>query len=121
MVGKGRRPRRVTFGAKTGKSRDQYIRLRSRHPHGTLPALWLGPKGAMTESGRAQMLERRCAQAGLVRTHPHQLRHTAAHTWLAAGGSEVSAMRNFGWRNRTMLSRCGAGVATSGLGTKPTG
>ncbi len=33
--------------------------------------------------------------AGLSKVHPHQFRHPAAHTWLAAGGSEVSAMRNF--------------------------
>jgi integrase len=111
VVGKGRRPRRVAFGAKTGQSLDKYIRLRSRHSHATLPALWLGPKGAMTESGIAQMLERRCAQAGIAKIHPHQFRHTAAHVWLAAGGSEVSAMRNFGWRSRTMLSRYGASVA----------
>ena len=65
----------------------------------------------MTDSGIAQMLERRCAQAGMDKVHPHQFRHTAAHTWLAAGGSEVSAMRNFGWRSRTMLSRYGASVA----------
>ena len=44
VVGKGCRPRRVAFGAKTGQSLDKYIRLRSRHPHGTLPALWLGPR-----------------------------------------------------------------------------
>jgi hypothetical protein len=65
----------------------------------------------MTESGIAQMLERRCAQAGMDKVHPHQFRRTTAHTWLAAGGSEVSAMRNFGWRSRTVLSRYGANVA----------
>jgi integrase len=111
VVGKGRRPRRVAFGAKTGQALDKYIRLRSRHPHASLPSPWLGPKGAMTESGVAQMLERRCAQAGMDKAHPHQFRHTAAHTWLGAGGPEVSAMRNFGWRSRTMLSRYGASVA----------
>ena len=65
------------------------------------------------------MLERRCAQAGLVKVHPHQFRHTAAHTWLAAGGSEVSAMRNFGWA----AERCCPGTEpvwlTSGHGTSP--
>ena len=65
----------------------------------------------MTESGIAQILERRCAQAGMAKVHPYQFRHTAAHTWLAAGRSEVSAMPNFGWRSRTMLSRYGASVA----------
>ena len=73
------------------------------------------------ESGIAQMLERRCAQAGLAKIHPHQFRRTAAHVWLAAGGSEVSAMRNFGWRSRTMLSLNGASVADERARTKPTG
>jgi integrase len=111
VVGKGRRPRRVAFGARTGQALDKYTRLRSRRPYASLPSVWLGPKGAMTESGIAQMLERRCAQAGMDKVHPHQFRRTAAHTWLAAGGSEVSAMRNFSWRSRTMLSRNGASVA----------
>jgi integrase len=32
------------------------------------------------------MLRRRGEQAGLPGLHPHQLRHTFAHQWLAEGG-----------------------------------
>ena len=45
VVGKGRRPRRVAFGAKTGQALDKYLRLRSRHPQASSPTLWLGRRG----------------------------------------------------------------------------
>ncbi|MGP8205424.1 MAG: tyrosine-type recombinase/integrase [Acidimicrobiales bacterium] len=111
VTGKGRRPRAVPFGARTAKAIDQYVRTRARHPQASSPALWIGPKGGMTDSGLAQMLERRCAEAGVGRLHPHQLRHTAAHQWMAAGGNEGDAMRIFGWRSRQMLARYGASAA----------
>jgi site-specific recombinase XerD len=111
VTGKGRRPRAVPFGARTAKAIDQYVRTRARHTQASSPALWIGPKGGMTDSGLAQMLERRCAEAGVPRLHPHQLRHTAAHQWMAAGGNEGDAMRIFGWRSRQMLNRYGASAA----------
>ena len=45
------------------------------------------------------------------KVHPHQFRYTAAHTWLGARRPEVPAMRDSGWRSRTMLSRYGASTA----------
>jgi integrase len=39
------------------------------------------------------MLERRGNQAGLPNLHPHRLRHTFAHQWLAEGGGETDLMR----------------------------
>lgn len=109
VLGKGRRPRAVPFGAKTGSALTRYLRLR---PAATTRALWLGPRATpMTTSGVGQMLERRAGQAGLGHIHPHQLRHTAASRWLAAGGSEGDAMRLFGWRSREMLGRYGASAA----------
>jgi site-specific recombinase XerD len=111
VTGKGRRPRAAPYGAKTGQALDRYLRLRARHPQASSTALWLGPKGGMTDSGLAQMVERRCAEAGIPKIHPHQFRHTAAHVWMAAGGNETDAMRIFGWKSRTMLNRYGASAA----------
>jgi site-specific recombinase XerD len=111
VMGKGRRPRNVPFSARTGQALDRYLRIRGKQPERNLPALWLGKKGAMTDSGIAQMLRRRCKDAGIAPIHPHQLRHTAAHSWLTAGGNEGDAMRLFGWKSRQMVNRYGASAA----------
>ena len=111
VVGKGSRPRAVPFGAKTAQAIERYLRLRSRHPLASSPGLWIGKKGQLTDSGIARILRRRCADAGIEQLHPHQLRHTAAHQWLAQGGNEGDAMRLFGWRSRQMLNRYGASAA----------
>ncbi|MGH9065488.1 MAG: tyrosine-type recombinase/integrase [Acidimicrobiales bacterium] len=111
VVGKGRRPRAVPFGPKTAQALDRYLRSRARHPGAGVSALWLGPKGGLTDSGVAQVIRRRCRQAGIPAIHPHQLRHTFAHAWLSQGGSESDLMRLAGWRSRQMLNRYGASAA----------
>jgi integrase len=83
--GKGRRPRRVAFGANTGQALDNYTSFRSRHPHASSPSLRLGPKGTGAQSGIALTLGRRCAQAGMTKVDPHEFRHTAAATSIAGG------------------------------------
>ncbi|MEO6349962.1 MAG: tyrosine-type recombinase/integrase, partial [Candidatus Limnocylindrales bacterium] len=50
-------------------------------------------------------------QAGLPGLHPHQLRHTFASSWLAAGEGENALMQLAGWRSRAMVDRYGAKVA----------
>jgi site-specific recombinase XerD len=112
VTGKGSRPRAVPFGSKTGTALDRYLRERSKHRLADLPNLWLGARGGpMTESGIAQMLRRRGAQAGVADLHPHRFRHTFAHLWKTGGGDEDSLMRLAGWRSRAMLSRYGASAA----------
>jgi len=110
VLGKGRRPRACPFGNKTALALGRYLRLRTKHARATDPALWLAEKNRppMTHNGIAQVIRRRGEQAGIVGLHPHQLRHTAAHDWLAGGGNEGDAMRLFGWKSRQMLSRYAA-------------
>jgi len=70
------------------------------------PALWLGDRGkAFSYDGLHKSLKMRATMAGIANFHPHLLRHTAAHRWLAAGGSEGGLMAVAGWTRPDMLMR----------------
>ena len=111
VMGKGRRERALPVGSRTVKSLDRYLRERSRHHAASAAQLWLGKKGPMTPSGVTQMMQRRARQAGVEELHPHRFRHTFAHEWLSAQGSEGGLMQLAGWRSRDMLGRYGASAA----------
>jgi integrase/recombinase XerC len=104
VLGKGRRPRVLAYGRKTALALDRYLRARSAQPHAALPNLWIGRNGAMSPSGVFQVVSERGASVGL-RLHPHQLRHSFAASWLAAGGTEGDLMRLAGWKSRSMVDR----------------
>lgn len=110
--GKGRRDRSVPFGVKVAQALDRYLRVRVRESYGLSPRLWIGArgKGPLTDNGVYQIVKRRAAEVG-IGLHPHQLRHTWAHQWLAEGGNEGDLMQLAGWRSREMLNRYGASVA----------
>jgi site-specific recombinase XerD len=111
VLGKGRRERALRYGRKTAVALDRYLRIRARHKDAYLPWLWLGKRGRLTAWGVQQLVRRRGDQAGLPGLHPHQLRHTFAHAWLAQGGGETDLMRLAGWKSRQMLGRYGASAA----------
>ena len=117
MIGKGSRPRRCR-SRKRAQALDRYLRLRKKHAQAGSQALWLGPKGRSRRNGVAQLLRRRCKQAGIEQLHPHQLRHTAAHVAAKEGLGDPDMMRIFGWRSRQMLLATGRRRPTSGPGTR---
>lgn len=113
ILAKGRRPRAAPFGNKTAVALDLYIRERAKIAPKGERALWIGSlrKDTLTGSGIAQMLERRCIEAGIRHINPHRLRHTFAHVWRLMGGDPTDLMRLMGWKSPQMLARYGASAA----------
>ena len=111
VVGKGRRGRALPLGPKAVKDLDRYLRARARHKDAALVWLWLGPKGHLTDSGIAQMVKRRCREAGVEAIHVHQFRHTFSHLWLSAGGAEHDLAKLNGWASLQMVGRYASSAA----------
>lgn len=104
--GKGGKGRVVPFGPQTARAIDRYRRTRAAHRLATTPALWLGDRGKeFSYDALHKALGYRAKMAGITGFHPHLLRHTAAHRWLAAGGSEGGLMAVAGWSQPDMLMR----------------
>jgi integrase/recombinase XerD len=110
--GKGGKGRLVPIGPQTGRAIDRYLRARRAHPLAGTPALWLGARNTgFGYAGLHKALGIRAERAGISGFHPHVLRHTAAHRWLAAGGTEGGLMAVAGWSRRDMLDRYAAATA----------
>lgn len=117
VMGKGRRPRQVAFGAKTATALDRYLRARRKHPHKDLPDLWLRGnnqhrKIPLTTSGMRNMLTSRADLAGVPHIHPHLLRHTWADAMKRSGLDRGDLKHQGGWRTDSMVDRYGAAAAT---------
>jgi site-specific recombinase XerD len=102
---KGGRERIAPIGQRTTRAIDRYLRLRDKHAWAAKPQLWLTRRGAMAGNGMLVMIQARGRKAGIEGLHPHVMRHTAAHYWLAGGGQEGDLMRIAGWRSRQMIDR----------------
>ncbi|MCL3818544.1 tyrosine-type recombinase/integrase [Aeromicrobium wangtongii] len=104
--GKGGKGRSVPIGPEIAKAIDRYIRARRTHRLADSPDLWLGDRGkSFGYDALHKTLTMRAVKAGVVGFHPHKLRHTAAHRWLEAGGSEGGLMAMAGWTRPDMLMR----------------
>lgn len=109
VIGKGDRVRVIPFGVQTARALDRYLRARRQHRQAAgSDRLWIGERGPWTYDGLGDALAERAKAAGVEGFHPHLLRHTLAHRWLSAGGSETGLMDVAGWRSREMLDRYGA-------------
>lgn len=112
--GKGGKGRVIPFSPQTAQAVDRYLRARRTHRLSTERALWLGDRGkAFTYDALHKSLRMRADRAAIDGFHPHLLRHTAAHRWLAAGGSEGGLMAVAGWTRPDMLMRYTAARASA--------
>jgi site-specific recombinase XerD len=109
--GKGGKDRLVRFDPATAAAIDRYKRVRARHKAAGAPWLWLGWHGHFTAAGIPSMLVKRSKKAGIGHVHPHQLRHTWASRYLAAGGQEGDLQRLGGWQNADVMRRYGSAAA----------
>lgn len=104
--GRGGRGRVIPVGPATSGALRAYLAYREHHRCAESPELWLGERGTgFGYDGLSRALRRRAKLAGITGFHPHKLRHTAAHRWLAAGGSESGLMAIAGWTRTDMLVR----------------
>jgi integrase len=104
--GKGGRGRVIPIGPFANRGLRAYLLLRARHPLAATPPHWLGTRSRpMGYEGLHNTLRRRAQRGGIDGFHPHRLRHTAAHRWLAKGGSEAGLMAIAGWSRTDMLVR----------------
>ncbi|MET9816566.1 tyrosine-type recombinase/integrase [Streptomyces sp. NPDC006355] len=120
VLGKKNKWRSVPFGRTTAQALDRYLRAAAKHKGHALTEdmwLWWGADRRhvyhrFTVWGVGQMLKKRCEEAGIPPLHPHQFRHTFAHQWKLAGGSDDDLMRITGWSSREMIARYGASAGT---------
>lgn len=106
VKGKGGKGRRVGFGTVTAESLARYSRMRARHKLAGTDVFWLADYGrVLTYEALYATLKRRARAAGIPGFHPHQLRHSMAVEWLAAGGSESGLLAQGGWSNISMIQR----------------
>jgi site-specific recombinase XerD len=105
--GKGGRGRIIPIGADIGAAIHSHLAVRRAQPHAGREELWLGERSCGLESDALhRSLRRRAERAGVADFRPpHRLRHTAAHRWLSAGGSESGLMAMAGWTRVEMLIR----------------
>lgn len=112
--GKGGKGRVIPLSPNAILAIDRYLRHRREHRLAESEHLWLGDRGKQFRyDGLHKSLKMRAERAGIERFHPHMLRHTAAHRWLKAGGSEGGLMAVAGWTRPDMLMRYTKAQASS--------
>lgn len=104
--GKGGRFRMSAFGRDTALALDRWMRKRQGHRLAGTPKILLGAGGKnFGYDALRTAIGGRAEAAEIPGFFLHQLRHTQAHRWLEAGGSESGLMANNGWSNPTTMRR----------------
>ncbi|WP_329306956.1 site-specific integrase [Streptomyces sp. NBC_01260] len=105
----------IPLQPKTVVALTRYLRARENHKLSEGEWLWLGSRnrGRLTYSGLYRMLGRRAKDCGYGSVSPHQFRHTFTDDLLSAGVSGEDVMTVAGWKDRTMLKRYAADMATT--------
>lgn len=101
VMGKGRKERVSKLGSLALKTFHKYARLRGGKPG---EPLWLGKRGAMTEAGIAETLEKLGNAAG-VHAHPHKFRRSCALFMLRSGADVFSVQYLLGHADLTVMRR----------------
>ncbi len=109
ILGKGNKPRLISFGDSTKRAIFQYLKEDSRDTEDVLFASDRGERagGALTRSGLRQLVQRlgRAANIKATRCSPHTFRHTFAIQWLREGGTQIALMKMLGHSDAKMTQR----------------
>jgi site-specific recombinase XerD len=113
VMGKGAKQRSPHIEGPAVVALRKYLRHRRLHPKAaTTDRFWLGKMGPLSGPGIQQTLQARSERAG-VRANPHAWRHTFAHRWLAAGGTEGGLMSEGGWSHTPTMRRYAASASAA--------
>lgn len=105
VIGKGDKERIVPFGQGVRQAISAYLQTREKI---AIPYLFITRDCNPVDRYRLKdLVRRRCEQAGIsgIRPSPHTLRHTAAVSYLRAGGDTFSLQRLLGHSSQEMTKR----------------
>ena len=107
VLGKGDKERLVAFGASCRRSLIHYaFHHRTEPDDEEVREFFLCLEGyPLSSDGLRSLTERLSRQAGVLRLHPHLLRHTYATRFLLNGGDALLLKQNLGHTTLTMVEK----------------
>jgi site-specific recombinase XerD len=106
VLGKGQKERIVPIGLYTKKLLLKYMSLYRPTPEYETSRLFLDRyMKPLTENGVKELLNRIKKKTGIIRLHPHILRHTFATKYIMNGGDIISLLQILGHSNLDMVKK----------------